>query len=148
MACSATLSGRKTAVYHYNYFHSNSANDLDCMIKCQICDQEILKSVLNCHMNQKHGIDNIFFKIFKGNFLPDASEVEIFIKVNESKVPEYQKFAENHGDEISIFKPIKFDDAGIFAGGKRKISMLSMLCNLGKQKNCLESLQEISIQLY
>ena len=99
-------------------------------------------------MNQKHGIDNIFFKIFKGNFLPDASEVEIFIKVNESKVPEYQKFAENHGDEISIFKPIKFDDAGIFAGGKRKISMLSMLCNLGKQKNCLESLQEISFQLY
>ena len=51
LACSTILPGRQTAVYHYNHFHSNSANDLDCMIKCPICYQEIHMSGLNCHMN-------------------------------------------------------------------------------------------------
>ena len=88
-------------------------------------------------MNQKHGIDNIFFKIFKGNFLPDASEVEIFIKVNESKVPEYQKFAENHGDEISIFKPIKFDDAGFLLVEKEKFQCLACCAILASKKTAL-----------
>ena len=80
---------------------------------CSLCGKTLVgRSNFKKHEREKHGIDNIFFNIFIGNFLPDASEVEIFIKVNESKVPEYQKFAENHGDEISIFKPIKFDDVG------------------------------------
>ena len=70
LACSLTFISKRTAVYHYNHFHSKSANELDCMIKCHMCYQEILKSALNCHMNQKHGIDNIFFKIFKKS-LPD-----------------------------------------------------------------------------
>ena len=39
-----------------------------------MCSQWILKSVLNCHMNQKHEIDIVFFKVFKRSFLPDASE--------------------------------------------------------------------------
>ena len=113
LACSVIFQGIPAAVHHYNHFHSNSANGLDCLIKCQMCYQEILKSNLNCHLKQEHGIDNIFFKIFKRSILLDASELEIFITVNESKIPEYQKFAENHGDEISISKPIKYDDVGL-----------------------------------
>ena len=40
-------------------------------------------------------------------------EVEIYIKVDESKVAAYQKLAEDLGDEISITKPIKFEDLGL-----------------------------------
>ena len=137
LACSAILPGRRTAVYHYNHFHSNSANELDCMIKCPICYQEILKSALNCHMNQKHGIDNIFFKVFESSYLPDASEVEIFIKVNESKLPEYQKFAENHGNEISISKPIKFDDVGLLLVENEQFQCLACSKILARKQSAL-----------
>ena len=134
LACSTILPGRQIAVNHFKHFHSNSA---DCMIKCPMCYQDILKSALNCHMNQKHGIDNIFFKVFKRSFLPDASEVEIFIKVNESKVPEYQKFAENHGDEISISKPIKFDDVGLLLVENGQFQCLACSKILAKKQRAL-----------
>ena len=38
--------------------------------------------------------------------------VEIFIKVDKSKVPAYQTFADNRGDEISISKLMMFDNVG------------------------------------
>ena len=39
--------------------------------------------------------------------------VEIFIKVDKSKVPAYQTFADDHGDEISISKLMMFDNVGL-----------------------------------
>ena len=46
--------------------------------------------------------------------------VEIFIKVDKSKVPAYQTFADDHGDEISISKLMMFDNVGL---GKWRVSM-------------------------
>ena len=69
--CSKILTKRQTALNHYNCI-----NQSDSIIQCSRlgCSEWVLKFVLNCHMNQKHEIDKIFFKVFKRSFLPDASE--------------------------------------------------------------------------
>ena len=76
LACSANLATKRTALNHYEKYHSSCINQVDSIIQCPRsgCSQSFLKSVLHCHMNQKHGIDNIFFKAFKRSFLPNAPE--------------------------------------------------------------------------
>ena len=73
LACSKILSRKQTAVHHYKKLHISSTNQVDYKIQCPRCSQEIAKSALNSHMNQKHGIEN-FRQFYKRSFLPDASE--------------------------------------------------------------------------
>ena len=73
LACSKILSRKQTAVDHYKKQHTSSTNQFEYKIQCPRCSQEIAKSALNSHMNQKHGIEN-FRQGFKRSFLPDASE--------------------------------------------------------------------------
>lgn len=58
LACSKILSRKQTAVDHYKKLHTSSTNQFEYKIQCPRCSQEIAKSALNSHMNQKHGIEN------------------------------------------------------------------------------------------
>ena len=65
-------------------------------------------------------------------------EVEIYIKVDESKVAAYQKLAEDLGDEISITKPIKFEDLGLAPMENGKFQCLACSKILSRKQTAVD----------
>ena len=65
-------------------------------------------------------------------------EVEIYLKVDESKVAAYQKLAEDLGDEISITKPIKFEDLGLAPMENGKFQCLACSKILSRKQTAVD----------
>ena len=106
LACSKILSRKQTAVDHYKKLHTSSTNQFEYKIQCPRCSQEIAKSALNSHMNQKHGIEN-FRQGFERSFLPDAMEsvqepaYAFENSVAKRKMPKSTRFIHLYNDPLS-----------------------------------------------
>ena len=76
---------------------------------------------------------------FKRTFQDNLKmEVEIYLKVDESKVAAYQKLAEDLGDEISITKPIKFEDLGLAPMENGKFQCLACSKILSRKQTAVD----------
>jgi len=74
LACSKTFKGRcakSNSAVHFKKFHTD--RPVESSVQCPRCPEEMAKSSLNSHMEQKHQLKN-FNQLLKRSYLPDASE--------------------------------------------------------------------------
>merc|ERR1712166_1139677 len=83
LACSKTFKGKFSkgnAAAHFKKFHTD--RPVESSVQCPRCPEEMAKSSLNSHMEQKHELKN-FNQLLKRSYLPDASEHS----VDKGKMP-------------------------------------------------------------
>jgi len=83
LACSKTFKGRcakSNSAVHFKKFHTD--RPVESSVQCPRCPEEMAKSSLNSHMEQKHQLKN-FNQLLKRSYLPDASEHS----VDKGKMP-------------------------------------------------------------
>ena len=83
LACSKTFKGKFSkgnSAAHFKKFHAD--RPLESSVQCPRCSEEMAKSSLNSHMEQKHQLKN-FNQLLKRSYLPDASEHS----VDKGKMP-------------------------------------------------------------
>lgn len=72
-------------------------------------------------------------------------DVEIFIKVDESKVEAYQNLSEQLGDEISVTRPIKFEDLGLSPMENGKFQCLACSKILSRKQTATDHYKKLHI---
>ena len=72
LACSKTFKWKKSAVLHFKNFHTD--RPLESKVQCPRCSDELAKSALNSHMEQKHQMKN-FNQLLKRSFIPDQGNL-------------------------------------------------------------------------
>jgi len=78
LACSYTTKDGKNAKMHAKRHFENvhmKKNKAERKVQCPRCDEEVPKSGMNSHMNQKHGVKN-FNELLKRSFQPESNTSE------------------------------------------------------------------------
>ena len=72
LACSKTFKWKQSAVLHFKNFHTD--RPLESKVQCPRCSDELAKSALNSHMEQKHQLKN-FNQLLKRSYIPDKGNL-------------------------------------------------------------------------
>ena len=117
LACSKTFQGKgnkSNSVAHYKKFHTD--RPVESKVQCPRCPEELTKSSLNSHMEQKHQLKN-FNQLLKRSFIvpnaqgsvqkpADATENS----VAKRKMPKSTRFKHLYNDPLSLGKPEDFSN--------------------------------------
>ena len=114
LACSKTFKGRcakSNSAVHFKKFHVD--RPVESSVQCPRCPEEMAKSSLNSHMEQKHQLKN-FNQLLKRSYLPDAQgSVQEPADATENsvakrKMPKSTRFKHLYNDPLSLEKPEDF----------------------------------------
>ena len=97
LACSKIFKGKFSkgnSAAHFKKFHTD--RPLESSVQCPRCPEEMAKSSLNSHMEQKHQLKN-FNQLLKRSYLPDSSEHS----VDKGKMPK-TTFVGTFKDPLSL----------------------------------------------
>ena len=96
---------------HFKKFHVN--RPVESKVQCPRCPEEMAKSSLNSHMDQKHQLKN-FNQLLKRSYLPDAQgsvqepEYASENSVAKRKMPKSTQFKHLYNDPLSLGEPVDF----------------------------------------
>ena len=115
LACSKTFKGKcakGNSAVHFKKFHAY--RPVESKIQCPRCPEEMAKSSLNSHMDQKHQLKN-FNQLLKRSYLPDAQgsvqepAYAFETSVAKRKMPKSTRFKHLYNDPLSsLGKPEDF----------------------------------------
>ena len=108
LACSKTFKWKKSAVLHFKNFHTD--RPLESKVQCPRCSDELAKSALNSHMEQKHQLKN-FNQLLKRSFIVSNAQGSVQEPVYASenivakrKFPKSTRFKHLYNDPLSLGK--------------------------------------------
>ena len=114
LACSKTFKGKFSkgnSAAHFKKFHAD--RPLESSVQCPRCSEEMAKSSLNSHMEQKHQLKN-FNQLLKRSYIPDAQgtvEEPAYASENsvaKRKMQQSTRFKHLYNDPLSLGKPEDF----------------------------------------
>ena len=114
LACSKTFKGKcakGNSAVHFKKFHAY--RPVESKVQCPRCPEEMAKSSLNSHMDQKHQLKN-FNQLLKRSYLPDAQgsvqepEYASENSVAKRKMTKSTRFKHLYNDPLSLGKPEDF----------------------------------------
>ena len=115
LACSKTFKGKcakGNSAVHFKKFHAY--RPVESKVQCPRCPEEMAKSSLNSHMDQKHQLKN-FNQLLKRSYLPDAQgsvqepAYAFENSVAKRKMPKSTRFQHLYNDPLSsLGKPEDF----------------------------------------
>ena len=107
LACSKTFKGKcakGNSAVHFKKFHAD--RPVESKVQCPRCPEEMAKSSLNSHMDQKHQLKN-FNQLLKRSYLPDAQgsvQEPAYASENsvaKRKMPKSTRFQHLYNDPLS-----------------------------------------------
>ena len=111
LACSKTFQGKGNkgnSVAHFKKFHTDRPVELK--VQCPRCPEEMAKSTLNSHMEQKHQLKN-FNQLLKRSFIVSNAQGSVqepaYASENivaKRKLPKSTRFKHLYNDPLSLGK--------------------------------------------